>query len=148
MSDETFIIKLDIASVWADDMDVVGWAINCIGDQVGDGKTTGPVWRGCSGPGVDDIGTFEILRPGEVHFGPENNLPTLLDHIQKVASQAYILAMEQKLQLGSEVEELARALWEFRKDFYEGDDWSSSPRAQGCRELAKSLLDNGYGKVK
>jgi hypothetical protein len=44
----------------AHESSVIGWAINCVGDQYAEGKRTGPVWRGSNGPGHDDIGTFEV----------------------------------------------------------------------------------------
>lgn len=152
MSEKTFFIKLDIAEAWADDMNVVGWAINCIGDQVGcdDGQTTGPVWRGSHGPGHDDIGTFEFLTSQEFHGRWENSpktLPEVLDKIGQLSSRAHAMATDLERPMSrpsDEVIELAKILWKQR---FIGPPLVLDERFTVLCEHAQQFVDAGYSRV-
>jgi hypothetical protein len=154
MSENIYIIKVKIAAAF-DDPGVLGWAINCIGDQVAGGESTGPVWRGGSGPvDGDDIGTFEIWTSQEFHRRwqcsvDHQDLPALVEEIEKLAGKAYILAMEQQKQQensSDEVIEFAKA-WCQKANGRNWDSLSADTKEIYLNQAAY-MIKTGYGKVK
>jgi hypothetical protein len=147
MSENTYLIKVHIATAF-DEPTVLGWAINCIGDQVAEGKITGPVWRGNNGPGVDDIGHFIIstnTAREEPRFAPpEKDLITLLSEICRLTEKAYILVQEQDTLWSDEVVQLARMLWSQR---FVGYPIINDHRFLVLCKQAQAIIDAGYGKV-